>query len=56
MADEKFTTTSGKEITVHISESGEPQSISWVDGEGKHTLSENEIFDIYDYLDSLDSD
>lgn len=53
---ETFNTTSGKEMTVRISPDGEPESVSWVDGEGKHTLSENEVFDIYAYLTDDDSD
>jgi len=54
MTDEKFTTSSGKEITVHFSDQGEPERISFP--EPISTLTENEIFDIRDYLESLDDD
>jgi len=56
MQTETFNTTSGKEITVYLTHEGEPHSISWTDGEGRHQLTENEVFDIYAHLTGDDDD
>jgi hypothetical protein len=46
MAAENFTTSSGKEVTVNISEEGEPESVV-IDGV---TVSENELLEIAEYV------
>lgn len=49
---ESFTTSSGKEVTVNISDAGEPESVT-IDGV---TLSENEVIEINEWIEDYDSD
>jgi len=51
MDGETFTTTSGKNISVHRSDNGEIEKIGFPDGPYAF-LTENEIYDIYDYVDN----
>lgn len=50
---ESFTTSSGKEITVFISDAGEPERVSWI---GDSTLSENELLEIAEYVEDYGSE
>ncbi len=56
MPQEKFTLTSGREVTVDYDENGEPQTISWMAGLQLVTLSENEVYEIVDTLDGENND
>ena len=50
---EVFTTSSGKEITVFISDAGEPEKVGWI---GDSTLSENEVIEIAEWLEDYGSE
>ena len=47
MSTESFNTSSGKEVTVNISDAGEPESVT-IEGV---TLSENEIIEINEWIE-----
>lgn len=52
MTTESFSTTSGKEVTVNISDAGEPESVVF---EGV-TISENELMEISEWIEDYDDD
>jgi len=52
MAQETFTLTSGREVTVDYDNDGEPQTVSWMAGTQLVLLSENEVYDIVTILDN----
>ena len=54
MPQEQFTLTSGREITIDYDESGEPLNVSWMAGQQLVLLSENEVFEIVDFLEDDD--
>jgi hypothetical protein len=49
---ESFSTSSGKDVTVNISDAGEPESVV-IDGV---TISENEILEISEWIEEYDND
>jgi hypothetical protein len=53
MPEEKIEISSGKEITVHISDEGEPEKVSW---EGASELTESEVFDLESFLSDYGND
>lgn len=54
---ESFTTSSGKEIEVSISDEGEPTGLRFApDPDGGAYLSENELLEIAEWFDEYDSD
>ena len=50
MPQETFTVTSGREFTVDYDTNGEPLNISWMAGTQLVMLSENEVFEIYEFI------
>jgi len=53
--EEQFQTTSGKTVTVKISEQGEPYEMTFTTKDGVEvTLSENEILEIAEFLEDYE--
>lgn len=56
-APENFKTTSGKTVTVFRDDDGEIAKVAWVsEKEHENTLSENEVYEIFEYVDSNGED
>lgn len=52
MTEQKFTTTSGREVIMKVSDQGEPESIT-IDGV---TLSELDVIEINQFVEDNDDD